>query len=351
MPADADQPAGDAAEHLTRRQRLRAASDRARGIIEEKRETSATVSLAFDAFGHDTEAGGPVLAAALGFRVFLFIVPYVGFFLIVLGFIGDAFDRSPEEMFQTRGIAALTAKGISTGHDLSTWTRITAFVLVTYALFLSARSFVKVLRIVHMLVWRTRPTRLLHTTRATLVFIATVTVSLGISGVIDVLTNRVVVGGVVALVLYILVPFGLWWGVSWWLPHGECDILGLVPGAVVFAVGVEILHVFTVVWFPHSLESKSEIYGAIGIALALLFWAYLLGRLMTFAAALNVALWRRRESDPSEPPDFLVRTPVIGDLIRTIWTTLAPRHAVAPAREDDPVDPPPAAQPPPVDPA
>ena len=221
--------------------------------------------------------------------------------------------------------------------------------LVTYALFLSARSFVKVLRIVHMLVWRVAPTRLLHTTRATFVFIAVVTVGLSISGVIDVLTNRVVVGGVVALVLYILVPFSLWWVVSWWLPHGECDILGLVPGAAVFAIGVEILHVFTVVWFPHSLESKSEIYGAIGTALALLFWAYLLGRLMTFAAALNVALWRRRESDPSEPPDFLVRTPVIGDLIRAIWTTLAPRHVVAPERADEPA--PPSVDPPPADPA
>jgi len=312
---------------------LRAAADHARVVIEEKRETSATVSLAFDAFGHDTEAGGPVLAAALGFRVFLFMVPYVGFFLIVFGFIGDLTGRSPKEMFHTRGIAALTAKGITTGHDLSTWTRITAFVLVTYALFLSARSFVKVLRIVHMLVWREPPTRLLRPTRATLVFIATVTVGMCISGVIDVLTNRVVIGGVIALALYIFVPFALWLVVSWWLPHGACDILGLVPGAVVLAIGVEILHVFTVVWFPRSLESKSEIYGAIGTALALLFWAYLLGRLMTFAAALNVALWRRRESDPSEPPEFLVRTPVIGDLIRSVWTALAPRKVSPPVSE------------------
>ena len=75
----------------------------AREIIEEKRETSATVSVAFDAFGHDTEAGGPVLAAALGFRVFLFMVPYVGFLLIVGGYFGDWFDRvAPEDVHDTR---------------------------------------------------------------------------------------------------------------------------------------------------------------------------------------------------------------------------------------------------------
>ncbi len=33
--------------------------------------------------------------------------------------------------------------------------------------------------------------------------------------------------------------------------------------------GVEVLHVLTVVWFPHEIESKSEIYGALGGALVL----------------------------------------------------------------------------------
>jgi uncharacterized BrkB/YihY/UPF0761 family membrane protein len=320
-PGDASPPAA-AVEPRTRRERLRARAAQARGIIEGKRETSATVSVAFDAFGHDTEAGGPVLAAALGFRVFLFMVPYVGFLLIGGGYIGDLFDRAPQDMFTTRGIAALTAKGISSADDLSGFTRFSALILVTYALFLSSRSFVKVLRIVHTLVWHVAPTRLLHPTRATFVFLGTVTVGLGLSGLIDVLTNRVVVGGVVALVLYTFVPFALWWVVSWWLPHGDCDLLGLAPGAAVFALGVEVLHVFTVVWFPHSLESKSEIYGAIGIALALLLWAYLLGRLMTVAAALNVALWRRRRAEPPAPPAFIAKVPVFGDRLGRWWTLL-----------------------------
>jgi uncharacterized BrkB/YihY/UPF0761 family membrane protein len=262
------------------------------------------------------------------------MVPYVGFFLIVFGFLGDLIDRTPEQMFHTRGIAALTAKGISTGENLSVWTRITALILVTYALFLSARSFVKVLRIVHTLVWRAAPTRLLHTTRATFVFMGTVTVALVLSALIDALTNRVVVGGVVALILYTCVPFTLWWIVSWWLPHGNCDLLGLVPGAIVFALGVEILHLFTIVWFPHSLESKSEIYGTIGSALALLFWAYLLGRLMTLAASLDVALWRRREANPSVPPGFLVKLPLVGGMLGALWTTLA-AHRSNPTTHDE----------------
>jgi uncharacterized BrkB/YihY/UPF0761 family membrane protein len=92
--------------------------------------------------------------------------------------------------------------------------------------------------------------------------------------------------------------------VSWLLPHPEdIDLWHLVPGAVVFGIGAEALHVVTVVWIPYLVSSKSETYGAIGIALVLLFWAYLLGRVMTASAVLNAALYTRRVSQlPGLPP-------------------------------------------------
>jgi len=179
-----------------------------------------------------------------------------------------------------------------------------------------------VLVIVHALVWRASPTRLRHPTRATLVFIGAVTVAVALAGLIDDLRHRFLIGGIAALVLYTLVAFAVWWVVSWWLPHGNSDLLGLMPGAAVFAIGVQILHVATVVWLPHTLKSKSEIYGTIGCALALLFWAYLLGRLMAVAGALNVALWRRRTGEPPSLPGFLVRLPLVGGWLGWVWIRL-----------------------------
>jgi uncharacterized BrkB/YihY/UPF0761 family membrane protein len=334
-PPNHDEGDGGASEApLSRVERVRAAIGQARERVEAKRETSTTVSVAYDAFGRDIEAGGPVLAAALGFRVFLFFVPYVGFLLLVFGYLADIFDRAPDEIFHGGGIAAITANGIQTNHDWSAGARISALVLVGYALFLGARSFVKVLRIVHTLVWRSPPSRLRHPTRATFVFIGVVTVALALSALIDVLLNRVVIGGIAALVLYTGLGFAVWWLVSWWLPHGDCDLLGLVPGAALFAIGVEALHVMTVVWFPHAMKSKSELYGTIGLALALLFWAYLLGRLMAVAAALNFALWRRRTESSPPPPAFMVRVPLLGDWLGRRWTVLTRRAG------EPPVDPP-----------
>jgi hypothetical protein len=66
-----------------------------------------------------------------------------------------------------------------------------------------------------------------------------------------------------------------------------------MPGAVVFAIGMEVLHLVTVYWISGQVEHKTETYGAIGFALALLLWAYLLGRLITSAAVINETLWTR----------------------------------------------------------
>ena len=125
-----------------------------------------------------------------------------------------------------------------------------------------------------------------------------------------------------ALILFTIVPFLAWWYVSWWLPHRDCPLIALAPGAALFAIGTEILHVVTVVWFPHHLASKSEIYGTIGLSIALLLWAYLVGRLITLAAVLNAALWARFGADSAHPiqlrrPSWKV--PLIDDKLGRLW--------------------------------
>jgi uncharacterized BrkB/YihY/UPF0761 family membrane protein len=72
---------------------------------------------------------------------------------------------------------------------------------------------------------------------------------------------------------------------------------------------VEALHVVTVYWIAREVATKSDTYGALGTSLALLFWAYLLGRLIVASANLNATRWhllRAREaasaSEPTEEP-------------------------------------------------
>jgi membrane protein len=299
--------------------------------LEDARTTSPAVGFAFDAFSYDTDTGAPVLAAALGFRVFLFQVPYALVFVIIAGFVADMTGRDVESFFHGRGVTHLTAQGVKTAADLSGWARVSALLLALYALVLTARSLVKVINIVHALVWGVKRVHLVHATRVALVFIALVTVLLAVSIVVSPVRQQNALATVIVLLLYTIFPFVVWWLVSWRFPHQPCPPIALAPGAALFAVGVEILHVVTVVWFPHYVESKSEVYGTIGLAIVLLLWAYLLGRVITLAAVLNAALWARFGSEVVAWPRWHV--PLFDDVFGRVWTFFLGEPPVPPRVE------------------
>jgi membrane protein len=300
-PVSDDNPPAASGADPTRRERIVNWIHGRQEQLEAARETSTTVGFAYDALSYDTDTGAPVLAAALAFRVFLFQLPYVLVFVIGAGFFADLTDRSVDSFFHGRGITRLAAESVSSAADLSGWARLAALVITGYALILAARSFVKVIAIVHALVWDIPRAKLKNATRAGLGLIVLITVLVVLSFATSLLREHFALGGLLTLLAYTVAPFAVWWCASAWLPHRDCPLIALAPGAALFAIGVEILHVVTIIWFPHHLQSKSELYGAMGIALALLLWAYLLGRLITLAAVLNAALWARFGFDSPHP--------------------------------------------------
>lgn len=311
---------------LSRRERVRQWIQGRQEQLEAARGTSPTVGFAFDALSYDTDTGAPVLAAALAFRVFLFQVPYVCVLVIGAGFVADLTGRAVESFFHGRGITRLTAESVSGAAHFSGWTRVTAFVVALYALFLSARSMVKVLAIVHSLVWGVPRAKLASATRAALGFIALITALVALSVAAVLIRQHFGLGGLAALLIYAVAPFVVWWYASTWLPHRECPLIALAPGAALFATGIELLHIATVVWFPHHIESKSDVYGTLGVSIALLLWAYLLGRLVTLSAVLNAALWTRFGPDSPHPmriarPKWW-RIPLMDDWIDRAWKRL-----------------------------
>ncbi len=50
------------------------------------------------------------------------------------------------------------------------------------------------------------------------------------------------------------------------------------------------LQLLTTYWIGHLVARKTSTYGAVGIALAVLLWVYILGRIMVGSAGPNAAL-------------------------------------------------------------
>jgi uncharacterized BrkB/YihY/UPF0761 family membrane protein len=297
-----DAPSGAPRSRLDRaragKQQLVERAQGARERLERSRSRSSAVDAAFRTMERDAEVGGGVLAAAMGFRIFLFLVPYVFVFVAGFGLATDAADQSAAQVAHEAGVRGLTARAISGAADLGVGQRIAALVVGGLALFLAARSLCKTLRITHSLVWRVGGGRGTHTTRAALVLIGVLTGAYVVSELLDALRDWSFVVGLVATIASLLLPVAVWLYASMWLPHDDAPWWALLPGSVLVGIGAGVLQLVTVYWIAREVSSKSDTYGAIGTALALLLWAYLLGRIFVASAALNAALWRRRPIDP-----------------------------------------------------
>lgn len=67
-----------------------------------------------------------------------------------------------------------------------------------------------------------------------------------------------------------------------------------LPGAVLVAVGVEILKVVGTVVVPTAVARSSALYGSLGVVFAVLSWLLLYGRLIVYGAVVNVLRYERQ---------------------------------------------------------
>jgi membrane protein len=75
------------------------------------------------------------------------------------------------------------------------------------------------------------------------------------------------------------------------LQNRSVDWKSLLPGAVVGAVGLEVLKAVGAIYVPRVVSSSSALYGSIGIVFAVLAWLLFFGRLVVYSTVVNVVRW------------------------------------------------------------
>jgi uncharacterized BrkB/YihY/UPF0761 family membrane protein len=104
--------------------------------------------------------------------------------------------------------------------------------------------------------------------------------------------------GLLATMLAIVPYAAIWLLVSLQLPHRGARWTALVPGAVVYGLGIELLNVVLAYVITPWALAKEGTYGALGLAAALLVGLFLISRLMVSAAIVNATLWERSMRPP-----------------------------------------------------
>lgn len=287
---------------FTARSRARFDAERVRlgHTVDRLRDTSSFVDSLVRAWEYDSEIGGGLMAGALAFRLFMFMVPFTVFSFALLATIGDLLHRAPREMADKAGIGGILADGIVNVNTMSSTSRYLLLAITGYAMVFASRTVIRTIVDAYCLIWR-MPRLRMKRTRAGLILIGFVMIYGYLATALGRLRSVAPAPGLALTVGAIAVPLLAWLWASAVLPHGDAPAWALIPGTVTFAIGVEAIHLFTVYWVAHEVTAKSETYGVIGISLTVLLWAYIVGRLVTGTAVVNAVLWRRfEETHPEE---------------------------------------------------
>jgi uncharacterized BrkB/YihY/UPF0761 family membrane protein len=274
-------------------ERIRGDARRLAERAERERARRPAVAAVFDMAERDAEVGGGIIAGALAYRLFIWLLPLALVAVAGLGIAADASSETPEEAATSLGFEGLVSSSIANAADSPN--RWYALLIGIPALIWVTRSLLRALIGAHRLVWTDERTRspkpkLGATLRLLVLLLSFGVVSAAASAVRAWSTGP----GVLAMLVAFAGYAGLWLLVSLQLPHRSAGWVELLPGALVFGVGAEVLNVVVAYVITPWALAKQGTYGALGLAAALLFGLFLISRLVVGAADVNATLWERR---------------------------------------------------------
>jgi uncharacterized BrkB/YihY/UPF0761 family membrane protein len=273
---------------------LRARAERLTDQAEAARRRHRSVDAVFDVVDRDAEVGGGIIAGALAYRFFIWMLPLVLVLVAGLGIAADSSSRSPEAAAEQVGLGGLiTASVANAANSPARWY---ALVVGLFGLLWATRSVLRVLIGAHRLIWtEVRAVAPRPTVGATVRLLALLLGFFMLTGLVGALRERSNGLGLLAVAFLVLPYAAVWLLVTLRLPHRDASWVALVPGALVVGVGIQVLHAVTVLFIAPRAIAKQGTYGALGGAAALLLLFFLLSRLMVGAAVLNATLWERQE--------------------------------------------------------
>ena len=247
----------------------------------------------FDMVDRDSEVAGGIIAGALAYRLFIWLLPLALVVVAGLGFAADARSESPQQAAGDVGVEGLVTSSIANAANSPN--RWYALVIGIPVLVWATRSVLRVLIGAHRLVWtddrsRAPKPRLGAAVRLLALLLCFAVVSTVASAV------RAWSFGPGLLVTLAAVFFyaALWLLITLRLPHHETDWKALIPGALLFGIGIELLHVVIAYFITPYAVAKQGTYGALGIAAGMLVALFLISRLIVASAVVNATLWERQ---------------------------------------------------------
>lgn len=260
------------------------------------------------------EVHGSYLASAVTVIAFLSLFPLLLAVIGVIGLLSAGAEDLPREVIQRLGLtgdaARLLRESIQTAEDSGKTASVVGFV----GLLWTGLGLVAAFQFAFNAVWqisgqglKAKLYGLAWLGGAGLLFLA----SFAVTTVVRWLPGP---AWPLAMAVTFAVGVALWLWTFKALTNRDVPWRSLLPGAVVGAVGLEALKLVGGVYVPRIVSSSSALYGSIGVVFAVLAWLLIFGRLVVYAAVLNVVRWEEEHGTVTveiELPDVPGAVPVM----------------------------------------
>ncbi len=237
------------------------------------------------------ELNGNYLASSVTLSSFLSIFPLLLFAIAILGFFSAGDPQLAGTVVGELGLEGDARDGIVAAIETAERSRRAASIIGVVGLLWSGLGLVAALQYAINAAWqvagrgwRDKLKGLIWLGGATLLF----STSFATSAVIGVLPKFLAPLGVLA---GLSVNLGLWLWTFKVLGTRDVGWKALLPGAVAGAIGLEVLKYVGGFYVPKAVTSASALYGTLGVVFATLAWLLFFGRLVVYAAVVNVVRW------------------------------------------------------------
>ena len=249
-----------------------------------------------------------MLAGHLAFRSFLFILPVAVLMVAVVGFLrARGFDVG-SEFGQKLGLSTSLTHTVSDNADQASrgWAPLglsaLAAVAVTGSGLLSAFNYC------FAQAWGLDAVKIPHRLSLTPKFVGSLIVMVLLITFVGTLRHLGLAAsfsGIAGAMVLVGLAFFM---VANILPHRSTAPQWLLPGSIAAPIALSGLQVFANYYLPDKVARSSSLYGSLGVAVAVLFYLYLLGNIIVGSALVN-AVWWDHFHGPAESERELAKLP------------------------------------------
>jgi uncharacterized BrkB/YihY/UPF0761 family membrane protein len=262
--------------------------------------TGRFVEIGWRAFRRDQAVSGSVLASALTYRLFAWMLPLALLLVAGLGLLSQGGSGDSASYIEETGITGYFAQSVgdaTTG--MSGFARAALIVSTWFVLVYATYTLLRALRAMSAVTWGVPRTAMRDPVPKTLTLLALllcVVAAATLTGRISELAGGFPAGWLVAAASLVVAPTFYVLLCALVLPTGADRWTAHLPGAALVYLMVAAIHLFTVlILYPWVAHQKAT-YGVLGVAAGVLLSLFVVCRALVMATALNAVLQSPRSA-------------------------------------------------------